>query len=47
MTVIICEKCGKVVKPVKPSHRPYLVFYINNPCENPDCRGKSEVVKVE
>jgi DNA-directed RNA polymerase subunit RPC12/RpoP len=44
MTVIICSECGKVVKPEKPTHRPYLVFYINIPCAG--CRGKIELVKV-
>lgn len=44
MTVIKCSVCDKVIKPEKPTHRPFLVFYINRPCEN--CNGKIEMVTI-
>lgn len=44
MTVIMCPECNKVIKPGKPTHRPYLVFYINQPCEG--CGGKIDLVKL-
>jgi len=44
MTIIICSVCGKVIQPAKPTHRPYLVFYINEPC--PNCKGKIDVLRM-
>lgn len=45
MTVVKCLVCGKEVKPVKPDRRrPYMVFYVNKPCDNPDCNGKIDLL---
>jgi len=46
MTVIKCTICGKEVKPEKPERRrPYMVFYVNEPCADPACNGKIELVR--